>query len=123
MRSFLIQTSDQRERLKQFIDKRELPIQVEVGEPKDQRSETANRRLWKLHELAAEITGYTKDEMHEEALCKHFGYTEKKMPGGWIKRVPLKRSSSRDTQEFRIFMDATETWYASEFGCWLGKDE
>jgi hypothetical protein len=122
-RSFHIQTSDQRDRLFQFLSKRELPMQVEVGDPKEQRSESANARLWKLHELAAGITGYTKDEMHEEALCKHFGYTEKKMPGGWTKRVPLKRSSTRDPKEFREFMDATETWYASEFGCWLGSEE
>jgi hypothetical protein len=119
MRSFLIQTSDQRDRLFLFLSKRELPMQVDVGEPRKQRTDGQNKRLWDLHTLASEHTGYTKDEMHEEALCRHFGYTEKTMPSGWIKRVPLKRSSTRETKEFAEFMDATERWYAAEFGIWL----
>lgn len=123
MKSFLIQTSDQRDRLKQYLDKRELPCQVEVGEPRKQRSDTANARLWLLHEMASKETGYTPEEMHEEALIRHFGYTEKLMPGGWTKRVPLKRSSTREPKEFSEFMEATEIWYASEFGCWLGQEE
>jgi hypothetical protein len=61
--------------------------------------------------------------MHEEALCRHFGYTEHRMPTGWIKRVPLKRSSVREKKEFSEFMESTEAWYASEFGVWLGQDE
>jgi hypothetical protein len=123
LRSFLIQTSDQRDRLVQFIANRELPIQVEVGEPRKQRTDSQNDRLWKLHTMASEQTGYTKDEMHEEALCRHFGYTEKKMPSGWVKRIPLKRSSVREVKEFAEFMEATENWYASEFGIWLGMEE
>lgn len=77
-----------------------------------------------LHTAASEVTGYGKDEMHEEALCKHFGYTEverKDLLTGEIltKRIPLKRSSTRDKKEFAEFMEATETWYGSEFGVWL----
>jgi hypothetical protein len=123
VRQFLITTADQRDRLFQFLSKRELPMQVDVGEPRKQRTDPQNRRLWDLHTLASEHTGYTKDEMHEEALCKHFGYTEKKMPSGWIKRVPLKRSSTREVAEFAKFMEETENWYAAEFGIWLGMEE
>lgn len=118
-RKFIIESDLQRARLKQFIDGRDLPFQAEVGDVREQRSLSQNARLWLLHTAAGNSLGYTPDEMHEEALCKHFGYTEKKMPGGWIKRVPLKRSSTREKKEFREFMDATETWYASEFGVWL----
>jgi hypothetical protein len=118
-KSFVIETSDQRKRLVLFLENRDLPIQVDVGPVEKQRSSEANNRLWKLHTLAGEVTGYTKDEMHEEALCKFFGYTEKKMLGGWIKRIPLKRSSTRNPKEFGQFMEATEIWYASEFGVWL----
>jgi hypothetical protein len=123
LRTFLIQTSDQRDRLIQFLTGRELPIQVEVGLPRKQRTDAQNDRLWKLHTMASDHTGYTKDEMHEEALCRHFGYTEKLMPGGWTKRVPIKRSSAREPKEFGEFMEATENWYASEFGIWLGMEE
>jgi hypothetical protein len=76
-----------------------------------------------LHSLAAKETGNSAEDMHEEALCRHFGYTEHRMPTGWIKRVPLKRSSVREKKEFSEFMESTEAWYASEFGVWLGQDE
>lgn len=123
MRQFLIQTSDQRDRLFLFLAKRDLPMQVDVGEPRKQRSEAANARLWLLHTMASKETGYSPEEMHEEALIRHFGYAEKVMPGGWVKRVPLKRSSTREPKEFREFMESTEIWYASEFGCWLGQGQ
>ena len=118
-RSFVIETAEQRDRLVSFIAARELPIQVEVGEVRKQRTLNQNSRLWKLHSLAAAETWNSTEDMHEEALCKHFGYTEVRMPTGWIKRVPLKRSSPREVHEFGQFMEATEAWYASEFGVWL----
>ena len=118
-RSFVIETQDQRQRLVSFINARALPMQVDVGEIRKQRTLSQNSRLWKLHSLVAAETGNSTEDMHEEALCKFFGYTEQKMPTGWIKRVPLKRSSPREVQEFGQFMEATEAWYASEFGVWL----
>ena len=118
-RSFVIETQEQRERLVSFINARALPVQVDVGDVRKQRTLSQNSRLWKLHGMVAAETGNTAEDMHEEALCRHFGYTEHKMPTGWIKRVPLKRSSPREVAEFSQFMDATEAWYASEFGVWL----
>jgi hypothetical protein len=56
--------------------------------------------------------------MHEFALCRHFGYVDKEC-GGIALKVPMKRSSSRDTKEFAEFMEATEAWYITEFGAWL----
>lgn len=122
-RRFQITDDLQRQRMKQFIDRRELPFQVEVGPLKEQRSLSQNARLWKLHTIAGEATGNTPEDMHEEMLCKFFGYTEKKMPTGWMKRIPLKRSSARDKSEFRKFLDDVENFYASELGVWLGMDE
>lgn len=122
MRSFLIQTSDQRERLKQFIDGRELPIQVDVGEPREPRSVSQNSRLWALHALASKETGYSPDELHELMLSKFFG-TKTIEIGGTTREVPMKRSSARDKAEFRAFLDNVENFYASELGVWLGQDE
>jgi hypothetical protein len=121
-RSFVIETSDQRERLFSFIKARDLPIQVEVGEVRQQRSLPQNARLWSLHTLASRETGYTPDELHELMLCKFFGTKEVEL-GGVKRTVPLKRSSARDKAEFRDFLDAVENFYASELGVWLGKDE
>jgi len=89
-----------------------------LGPWKDKRSLDQNARLWKLHSMAAEITGHSPEEMHEFALCRHFGYEEKSC-GGIVRRIPLKRSSTRDKAEFSAFMEATESWYGSEFGVWL----
>ena len=121
-RSFLIQTSDQRDRLFQFLAKRDLPMQVEVGEPREHRSVSQNSRLWALHSMAAKETGYTPDELHELMLAKHFG-TKSVQIGDKFFEVPAKRSSTREKQEFREFLDFVENFYAAELGIWLGMEE
>jgi len=123
-RIFHVETEKQKEFIVGFLDRQFLPFQVVLGPIREQRSLAQNARLWLLHTAAGQITGYTPDEMHEEALCKHFGYTEverKDLFTGEIttKRVPLKRSRTRDKKEFAEFMEATEIWYGSEFGVWL----
>jgi hypothetical protein len=121
-RTFIIESDLQRSRLQQFIGSRPLPFQCEVGPVRQQRTLAQNSRLWLLHGAAARQTGNSSEDMHEEALCRHFGYREVTMPTGWIKRIPLKRSSTREPKEFAEFMDSTEAWYATEFGVWLDQD-
>ena len=94
----------------------------------EKRSLKANARLWALHAKAAAHTGYSPDEMHEFALQRYFGYSEVPVTdpitgAGLTKRVALKRSSVRNAGEFGEFMEATEAWYVSEFGVFLGDDE
>jgi hypothetical protein len=121
-RTFTIEHPEQRDRLIQFIGRRELPFQAEIGQVREQRSLSQNSRLWALHQLASKETGYAPDELHELMLCKFFGTKEVEFAG--IKRtIPLKRSSSREKAEFREFLDAVENFYAAELGVWLGKDE
>jgi len=120
-KSFQIEDDLQRQRLQQFIAKRELPFQVDVGEIREQRSTLQNSRLWALHQLASKETGYAPDELHELMLCKFFGTKEVEL-GGIRRTVPLKRSSTRERAEFREFMDSVETFYASELGVWLGQE-
>lgn len=107
-------------RLAGFLPKLPLEkaVEVQVREWVDDRSKAQNRRLWTLHGLAAAHTGYSADEMHEHALCRHFGYTEQRI-GPVVRSVPLKRSSTRNKREFAEFMTATEAWYATDFGVWL----
>lgn len=123
-RTFVVEQEKQVEFLCGFLRRQVVPFQAIVGSVRKQRSLTQNNRLWALHTLAGEVTGYTPDEIHEEALCKHFGYTEQERKDLFtgeitMKRIPLKRSSQREKAEFAKFMDATEMWYGSEFGVWL----
>jgi hypothetical protein len=97
-------------------------VTVEDWHPK--RSNVANARLWALHTLAANHTGYSPEDMHEFCLCKHFGFQEKEVTDPLtgeitVKRIPNKRSSARNTKEFAEFMEASEAWYISEFGVFL----
>lgn len=123
-RIFVIPDDTIRQRFVQWLSRLDLgkPKEVRVRDHVAQRTTDQNARLWKLHSLASQVTGYTVEELHEEALIRHFGYTEKKMPSGWSKRVPLKRSSARDKKEFGEFMEATENFYAAELGVWLGQE-
>src|SRR3990167_1562758 len=75
-KSYVIQTTDQRERLVSFLAKREVPFQVEYGPVRKQRTLPQNARLWALHQLASKETGYAPDELHELMLCKFFGSQE-----------------------------------------------
>lgn len=107
-----------------FIPKQPLPLEVTVRPYKPQRSDSQNRRLWKLHGEASKVTGYTPEELHEEALCRHFGYTEQVRSNPWTgemetKRVPMKRSSSRNKPEFAAFMEGVELFYGQTLGVWL----
>jgi len=123
-RSFHVETEQQREHLSAFVLRQPLPYQALLGPLRRKRSNTANARLWLLHTAASVVTGYSPEEMHEFALCRHFGFTEQERPDlftGEIttKRIPNKRSSARDTKEFAELMESTESWYGSEFGVWL----
>jgi hypothetical protein len=123
-RTFDVETDGQREYLLKFIARQAPPFRVEFGPIVVQRTLTQNARLWALHTMAGNHLGYSAEEMHEHALCHHFGYTEAEAKDPLtgeitMKRTPNKRSSTRSKEEFRAFMDATETWYGTEFGCWL----
>ena len=125
-RRFLLDTNQHRDNAARYVGK--LPVEegameLIVRPYTPQRTSSQNRRLWKLHGMVAAHTGMSVEDMHEEALCKHFGYTEVTMPTGWIKRVPLERSSTKDKKKFADFMTATEAWYIEFFGVWLGQDE
>jgi hypothetical protein len=127
-RTFDVETEQHREHLSKFVLRRPLPFQALLGPLRKKRSTTANARLWLLHTMAGNHLGYSPEEMHEHALCHHYGYTEHELMDpltGEIvtKRVPNERSSNKNTKEFAEFMFQTETWYGEEFGCWLPAQE
>lgn len=130
--TLLVDTPERIERAQKVIGR--LPLsqgtkpcvwEVSIQPHRKKRGPNANGRLWALHTLAANHTGYSPEEMHEHALCRHFGFDEKQVIDPLtgeieMKRIPLKRSSSRDTKEFAEFMEQTESWYISAFGVFLG---
>ena len=119
-RQWIIDSKLQMEHVCNFLLR--LPVDsslhVSVGDYEPQRSNAQNARLWMLHSKAAGITGYSAEEMHEFALMRHFGHHDI-VVGELIRRVPVKRSSSRNKKEFSDFMEATEAWYINDFGVWL----
>lgn len=123
-RTFYVDTAGQQAALVRFVSKLEPPFMAEVGPQRVQRTLSQNARLWALHTMAGEHLGYSAEEMHEHALCHHFGFTEKEAKDPFTgeivtKRIPNRRSSKLGKDEFRAFMDATETWYGTAFDCWL----
>lgn len=95
------------------------PVKVTIEEFVARRSSTANARLWALHSKVAAHIGCSSADLHEDMLCEHYGYNEVKLPSGAIKRVPLERSSTKDTKKFHKFMEFCETFYITSFGIWL----
>lgn len=127
-RQYQVQTEQQRAWLSQHVTRLPLPFLAQLGPLREPRSLTQNARLWKLHTLASEVTGYTPEEAHEEMLCAHFGYTEQERLNPWTgeietKKVPNKRSSGRDKKEFAKFMEFVENFYGEKLGVWLGEKQ
>lgn len=129
-RTFILENGGQRSNFVRFVGNLDLeePKEIVVRDYIPRRSLPQNARLWKLHTMAAEVTGYSVEEMHEHALCRHYGFNERNVTDPFTgeivkKRIPLKRSSCRNKAEFKRFMDETEAWYIDEFGVWLDQQE
>lgn len=122
-RVFVIRDDVIRQRFASFLAKLDLakPWEVVLRPFIGKRTSEQNARLWKLHALAGQVTGYSAEEMHEFALMRFFGSKEIKV-GGMIRQVPLKRSSKRNKKEFGELMESTEAWYIMNFGVWLDRE-
>jgi hypothetical protein len=120
-RRFVLHNDFIRRNLIGFLQKLgfDSPMEVIVRPYVERRSLVQNARLWALHTKAAEVVGCSPEDMHEDMLCKAFGYNEVRMPSGDQKRIPLKRSSVRNRKEFAAFMEMVEAFYISELGVWL----
>lgn len=128
-RRFVLRSENIRAGLLAFLAKLDIstPVEVIAHDYIEKRSIEANRRLWLLHGLAAEHTGYSAEEMHEHALCRFFGYTEREVKDPFTgeiltKRIPKERSSGQNRKRFHKFMESTEAWYIEDFGVWLDQE-
>lgn len=88
---------------------REKEFRVVVTEMKPRRSLSQNAMLWALYDDLLEdeqFGGWTRDEVHEEMLKRHFGTEERIAAGGIIREFPCRRSSGLSKQEFSEFIEA-----------------
>ena len=128
-RIFIVETTEQQARLCALIARQKvLPLEVSVKDYVPRRSLKQNARLWKLHTMASDETGYTPEVMHDLCLCQHYGFSEREAKNPFtgeieMKKTPLKRSSQRDKKEFRKFLDFVEDYYAENLGVWLNPDD
>ena len=120
-RTFVIRDKAIWEKFLSHAGKLDFPFQCVLGPVRTPRNLEQNARLWALHGLAAEQTGYTKDELHEMMLCESTGYEEITL-GKQIRRRPLKRSSTMSKREFAEFLSFVDDYYARELGVWLEQE-
>ena len=119
--TFVVDTPAKRARVLGIIGR--LPLEgriwdIAVKPWQPRRSLEANKRLWSLHQLAAEHTGHSTDEMHE--FCKR-----KFLPRGRVKvgaeEVEIAGSSSKLSKKaFAEFMEQVEIFYIAELGVLMG---
>ena len=121
-RSFTIDSTERRARALALLAK--LPVEpawellVRNYDPK--RSVDANKRLWALHQAAAQVTGYSVDEMHD--YCKHRFLPHSTISVGGVKQEVSGSSAKLSKKAFRDFMDQVEAFYISELGVFLGDE-
>lgn len=100
----------------------DLAWRVEVHEQKPKRSHGQNDYMWALYDFiikrgGVEMEGWTKDDLHEYFLQKHFGSRIITFMGD-RKRVPMRRSSRLNKQEFTDYLEFVLR-YMAEKGVYL----
>jgi len=118
--TILIDSEQKRQRAVAILSKLpiEKPLEVTVKPYRAKRSLSQNARHWLLLQRTANELGMSPDDLHEIALCRFFGFEEKKV-GGIIRQIPLERSRVQDKKRFAEFAQATEEWIIHEFGIFL----
>lgn len=121
--TFILDNPAKRQRVSSLIAK--LPLEgqiwdVVVREYEPRRGNDANRRLWKLHTLAAEVTGHSVDELHELMKWRFLPRSVVKI--GDIEQEVAGSSSRLTKAEFHDFMCRAEEFYISQLGVVLGDD-
>lgn len=92
-----------------------VAITVESWKPK--RTNEQNARYWKIVTALAAFAGMSASDMHDELLCDHFGYNLVVWNGS-ERKVPIERSSNKDTTTFSALMDTAERWCVENGVVW-----
>lgn len=95
------------------------PWEVVVKQFRKKRTEDQNNALWGIpYKIISGHTGYEKEWLHEYYLCKFFGSKVETVFEG-KKKVPNRRSSTLNTQEFCDFYAFIQRHAATELGLWI----
>lgn len=86
-----------------YISKKDNNCIVEITTKKDKRTIQQNRLYWANVELISEISGYTRDEVHELIKNRFLTYTKQSKNG--IENTFTRTTTSLDTKEFSELME------------------
>ena len=100
---------------------------ITVEPEKKERTDPMNRRMWALHDMAADFCGVSREEMHREMCIGYFGERLIQTPVGVLRR-PVRTTTANEAGErdvlpsenFMRWLDWLEAKYANELGIWLG---
>jgi hypothetical protein len=88
----------------------EKPINLRFTVAKQDRSSEENRYLWAVpYKMLSEHTGFEVEEISEYLCGMHFGWKEKKLPGGRTVEVP-RRTTTKDENGERDVLKFDEFW-------------
>ena len=91
------------------------PVNVKLTIARPERTPSQCRYLWGVvYPLLAEHGGYEREDVHEYLCGSHFGWREKKLPGGRTEQVPI-RTTTVDSDGNRDVIDGEEFWRYIEF--------
>ena len=91
------------------------PVNVKLSIARPERTPPQCRYLWGVvYPLLAEHGGYEREDVHEYLCGSHFGWREKRLPGGRVEQVPI-RSTTVDADGNRDVLEGREFWDYVEF--------
>lgn len=91
------------------------PVNVKLTIARPERTPPQLRYLWGVaYPILADHGGYERDDVHEYLCGCHFGWREKRLPGGRVEQVPI-RSTTVDADGNRDVIDGDEFWRYVEF--------
>ena len=91
------------------------PVNVKLTIARPERTPPQLRYLWGVViPLLAEHGGYEREDVHEYLCGSHWGWREKRLPGGRSEQVPI-RTTTTDADGNRDVIDGEEFWRYVEF--------
>ena len=91
------------------------PVNVKLSIARPERTPPQLRYLWGVvYPILADHGGYEREDVHEYLCGCHFGWREKRLPGGRVEQVPI-RTTTVDADGSRDVIDGDEFWRYVEF--------
>lgn len=96
------------------------PVNVKLTIARPERTPPQLRYLWGVvMKMLAEHGGYEPEEVHTYLCGSHWGWRDRKLPGGRMDQVPI-RTTTVDADGNRDVIDGEEFWKYVEFAQRVG---